>query len=101
MGGPLSVLTLRAKDLDGANIPNPDSWDCLDCGVNTAPGHPTGCSMNSVFIVPTPQWQVRRKQKLLKAAAAVKDRIAADKSAYAERLAQPWPIVKPRTRSSA
>jgi hypothetical protein len=55
----------------------------------------TGCAMNSVFTVPTPRWQQKRKAKLMKAKADVKDRLAADKALYKERVTQPWPVVKP------
>ena len=55
----------------------------------------TGCAMNTVFTVPTPAWQQKRKAKLMKANADVRDRLDADKASFAERVHEPWPIVKP------
>jgi len=33
-------------DLKGAT---PESWACVDCGINTAPGHPTRIEMERAF----------------------------------------------------
>jgi hypothetical protein len=41
------TMTLRGKDVAGADPDAcPESWDCIDCGVNTGPGHSTRYTMH-------------------------------------------------------
>jgi hypothetical protein len=41
------VIQITEQDLDAA--PPPDSWACVDCGTNTAPGWPTKSEVHEVF----------------------------------------------------